>query len=564
MKKLIPSSRLLRLLFVLSGLIALAVFLIPGAGTSAQVVRGEELQVTEEPFGVEHDHAEIAAPRIRKPAQMRRMDARLNPPESREEEEFLRPTIDESEYFAIKAAGAARNALALGPAMGRVVGRGGPDSLAVPGTGTLDPEPLAPPAVLQSCEGDTRTDFLRPPDPHMAVGPSHVLQITNSRINVFRKSDCLNLLSISLNAFFGYTPQLIFDPQAVYDFVSDRWIVTGEAFEESATVQRFFMGVSTSSNPVGSYFIFNSDVNFFNNDDFFDYPHIGQDHDSILVTANIFGPTTFRGAQFFAWPKLELFAGKGFSYCFFRGLVGTTMPSNVLDRNPDTFLLAAPPAGSVVTKYRVVSSSRLCPSIFVSSIAVPFYLLPPDASQPGVNAKLSTLDGRFVNMGTQIGNALYQVHSVDVAGLSTPRLYIINSVTNAVTVEDFFWTNTSHDWNASVAANFFGDIFVNWSSTDTGGRGGGGTNAQVRFGGRRAGTVDLIRPGAALFTSPNPYATFACSIPASERWGDYSSVAIDPVSGNGRTAWFVNQKNQPAVTPPCSNRWGTRIGGVTY
>ena len=68
------------------------------------------------------------------------------------------------------------------------------------------------------------------------------------------------------------------------------------------TVQRFFIAVSTTADPTGSFFIYNLNVTFFVND-FFDFPQLGMDQDAILFTANIFNGNSFHGADFFAVAK---------------------------------------------------------------------------------------------------------------------------------------------------------------------------------------------------------------------------------------------------------------------
>ena len=54
---------------------------------------------------------------------------------------------------------------------------------------------------------------------------------------------------------------------------------------------------------------------------------------------------------------------------------------------------------------------------------------------------------------------------------------------------------TSKDWNASITANADKDVYVTWSSTDP----TAGTNAQVRFSGRRStDTASVIEGGSSL------------------------------------------------------------------
>ncbi len=113
---------------------------------------------------------------------------------------------------------------------------------------------LAPPStVVLSIDGvdqATACGTCRPPDTHGAVGDTHFVEVTNSHVDIYSKTG-VSVQSISLNSFFNYTNQFLFDPRVVYDSVWRRWIITADAFQESATVQLLFIGVSLTSDPTG-------------------------------------------------------------------------------------------------------------------------------------------------------------------------------------------------------------------------------------------------------------------------------------------------------------------------
>jgi len=397
-------------------------------------------------------------------------------------------------------------------------------------------------------QGASNVDGLTPPDTHGAIGREHFVEVTNSHIDIYARDNPTQHTSISLAAFFGYTAQILFDPRAVYDTTWNRWIVTAVAFQESATRQLYFIAVSTSSNAAGPYFIYGLNVTFATGD-FWDYPQLGMDQDSIILTANIFAASGgFRGADMFAVAKARLYNGLGFAVPVFTGLRGTLAPPNVLDQNARTYLVAAA-GGSALSLYTLTNSSRPNGIQLSGPVNVPVaaYSAPPDAPQPGTSAVLDTLDGRFVNASTQIGNSLWQVHTINLVGYAAPRFYEINTATNSIIQSAFFFgTSTSYDFNASIAANAGDDIFVTWTMTDP----RNGTNAQVRFSGydHNDGLPYILGAGTAAFTSPTWY--------GGGRWGDYSAVTLD--TRNARRAWLVNeyvQRNQD---------WTSRIVGFGF
>ena len=104
-------------------------------------------------------------------------------------------------------------------------------------------------------------------------------------------------------------------------------------------------------------FIYGLNVTF-NACDFWDYPQLGMDQDSIIITANVFTSSGgFRGADMFAVAKARLYNGLGFAVPVFTGLRATLAPPIVLDQNARTFLIAAS-GGSALSLYTLTNSSR--------------------------------------------------------------------------------------------------------------------------------------------------------------------------------------------------------------
>src|SRR5205814_2038913 len=165
--------------------------------------------------------------------------------------------------------------------------------------------------------------------------------------------------------------------------------------------------------PTGPFFVYNIDVDFFDNNDFYDFPQLGIDQDAVLFTANIFPAAGgFSGADFFSIAKARLYNGLSFSVPIFTGLAATLAPPIVLDQNASTFLIAAPPSGTTLTKFTATNTShpgstRLVPS----TVTVPSYTVPPNARQSGTSQVLDTSDSRFVNASTQNGTDLWQTHN---------------------------------------------------------------------------------------------------------------------------------------------------------
>lgn len=289
---------------------------------------------------------------------------------------------------------------------------------------------------------------------------------------------------------------------------------------------------------------------------FWDFPQLGMDQDSIIVTANVFLGNSFQGARMFAPAKARLYNGLGFSVPLFSfpPAVATVAPPIVLDQSAKTFLVAAPTSGNALKLFTLRDSSNAFEATLTGPVNVPVvaYTLPPNAPQcSGVGAAelLDTSDARFVNASTQTGNFLWNVHSINFFGAAV-RWYKINTTTNAVVQsKTHFQSGTSSDFNASIAANDAGDIYLTSTSSRS------TVCPQVVFNGERSG---ILPPtiGSVLFTSPTKITGNFDPNFGTQRWGDYSAVTLDPAAvGN---AWLVNQKVDSISV------WGSRIGRIRF
>ncbi len=134
---------------------------------------------------------------------------------------------------------------------------------------------------------------ISPPDPTAAVGPNHIVQMTNGLWSVWDKAG---------NEAPGFPKDIndplggviSGDPIVLYDREADRWFIS--QFQLPADNQ-FKIAVSTTSDPTGSYAVYSYDV--VEND----YPHYGIWGNSYIVTGN-FNPTD--SGTFFAFNRQKM------------------------------------------------------------------------------------------------------------------------------------------------------------------------------------------------------------------------------------------------------------------
>ena len=463
----------------------------------------------------------------------------------------FRPTMDAARYAQLKQMGS------LAPRASR------------PGAGATSPSPLVsvPLAFSAATECDGTGGCWVPPDVAGAIGKTQFVSVSNNMFEVRDRTGIL-LKSKSLNAFFGYTKQAMFDPRVQYDKAYQRWVITADAFPESSTVQILGIAVSKTSSATGGFWVYKVNVGVIGGAGaFYDFPMLGISQDAVQFTANVFLPNNgFQGSSLFSLGKARIYNGLNFSVPVFTGLVATLEPSYQAlgDDNPDVWLAAAPGNSSVIEMYYMGNASSPFHQVLHGPIAVTgvaAYGFPPAAPQPAscapAGANLDTSDNRFQNAGTQNGDFYYQVHTTGDFNAPTPRYYIIsglNSHAPAVSVQNDFWlSSSSNDFNPSIATDSFGHFAINWSATDP----ANGVLASERVTDNNGGN-----PGGAtginVFTSASCYNGVGTS-----RWGDYSQTSADPGTGALSSAgngvfWIDNE------TISGANFWSTEVAEIVF
>jgi hypothetical protein len=432
------------------------------------------------------------------------------------------------------------------------------------------------PILKQNFEGVNQAEAggFQPPDTHAAPGPSHVVEVTNLHVDIYTRTTPRARWQFTLGSFFGYAyPSNMTDPRVLYDHVWKRFVVVAVNTPPAADPRTLiFIAVSKGSNPNGGWWIYHVDMGPVagnpNGNWIWDYSMVGMDQDGIILTGNLFkwtpggGGGSFISTDCIALAKARLYNGGAFKTVWWTGLHWSPQPPVVLPPSDPalmknaTHLVSADPFADKTKLFIHTLKDSAYPAtqtLTTNAITVTAYDFPPDAPQPGTTATLETLDARFLSNSTQIfdhadggSDRIFQVHTVNTSGYAMPRFYHLKIPTLSVIESRNFWTSgSSHDFNASIAANNSKDMFVTWSATDP----TAGKQAQVRASGKLAGELD-ISAGLILKQSPTYY--------TGGRWGDHTSVHIDHNSVLTKRAWICNQYIRG------DHSWGTRIGRIDF
>lgn len=413
-----------------------------------------------------------------------------------------------------------------------------------------------------------------PPDTHGAVGKTQYLQIVNVRLRVLRKSDNALLRNTNLATFFGDS-DFVFDPRALYDNTWNRFAVlaTRKADSPTDTQRYYWLAVSRTASGSGAYHVYR--VNFgFNPGDWCDFPQLGMDQDSLIVTCNMFhvndaaGNSSFVGTYVVSIAKARLYNGAGFGVPNFTpgsfSIAPPLVTGQPMQQSDRSFLVAANSVSDVVHLWRMENTAHPAETSLVLQANVPVTpWSPPPLAFNGGGPLLDTLDGRFQNNSVQNGTSLWNVHSELIVrngtSFSIPRFYEINTSTNAVVRTGvFFRSSSSDDWNASVGVSQGGEAFFTFSSAQA------DLFPQIRTEGCQVavdGCSGDLGAGTLIQSSVAPSEHIDGS--GRNRYGDYTAVSLDPSAYGSclvaRRAWITNQ-----YTDAADRRWDSRIARIGF
>lgn len=483
----------------------------------------------------------------------------------------------------------ARNIVERDPGVRGPLGPQSVDPLVQESVPTLDiPVPSA------SFDGPPNVAGYAPPDPVGDVGPDHYLAMSNVYFSVYSKTGTLLYGPAANNTLWsGFGGDCESDndgdPIVLYDQIADRWVLT----QFTASGPNFYncVAVSESSDPLGAYYRYA----FSTGSNFPDYPKYGVWPDAYFISTREFDGRTgpFLGVGAWALNRADMIAGNpspqvvsffatptsaGGAYNLGDGL----LPSDLDGQNPPpagspNFFVGAmddgagygAPADALTVWEFDVDFTTPANSSFGLAATIP--IAPYDTQfspcsgrscipQPGTTNELDILSYRqrpmhrlaYRNFGTH--EALVTNQSVEATGgIAGMRWWEIRDPngTPVVYQEGTFAPGVSdgiHRWMGSIAMDEAGNMALGYSASD-----GTSTYPSVWYAGRLE-----IDPLGTLPQGEGSFVDGTGSQTGSQRWGDYTSMNIDPV--DDCTFWYVNQ-----YVPTTSLRdWQLRVGSFRF
>ncbi len=459
----------------------------------------------------------------------------------------------------------------------------------IEGEGIFNTDQFAPP-VGASFNGMTNTQGVNPPDTVGDVGTSNYVQMVNSRIQMFTKTGISVLGPININTLwsgFGGPCQTenAGDPVVLHDQLADRWIIT--QFTAAGPTYYNCVALSQTSDPTGSYYRYA----FTTGTNFPDYPKYGIWSNGYYISTREFSASgPFAGVGAYALNRDQMLVGNpapqvvsiilppgSTSYRTGDGILpadldGTTLPPA---GSPEYYVgsmdnggpYGAPADALNLFKFSVDWTTPSNSSFtFSNQINIADFdtVFPCSGSarncipQPGTTSRLDILSYRqrplhrlaYRNFGTH--ESLVTTQSVEaqtsVAGMRWWEIRSPNS-NPVIYQEGTYSPDTVNRWMGSISMDKVGNMLLGYSVSDA-----TSVFPGIRFTGRLStdplgamaqGEGTLVDGGGVQTTSNN-------------RWGDYSSMNIDPT--NDCTFWYTTEY----YSTTSATGWNTRIGSVTF
>jgi hypothetical protein len=444
--------------------------------------------------------------------------------------------------------------------------------------------PLTGVTLLSNFDGQSAQDNRNvfgfafvPPDTNGAVGGTQFVQMVNVTIAVYDKSSgALRLPPAAIHMlwtgfggiceFGGGTPTFSDggDPVVLYDHLAGRWLVTQLQYNSTSTQTAQCIAVSTSSDATGSYNRYEYDFGA----NFPDYPKFSVWPDAYYNTINVFPGKGFAGAQACAFDRTAMLAGEpATAVCFQQpptvsSLLPADLDGSILPPADAPNYLVSLADSTHLNFFRFhVDFSNTANSTFTGPTLIsvaPYSELCARATtlsciaQPNPGEKVDGLGDRLMfrlayrNFGDH--ESLVVNHAIKAGTVAGVRWYEIRNpgapfVCQQSTVVD----PDVNYWLGSIAMDKIGDIALGFSASSH------NVFPSVYVAGRAP-----TDPAGALFGPLVLVNGSGVQVNSFHRWGDYSSMAVDPT--DDCTFWYT----QEYYATTGNVNWATRIGSFKF
>lgn len=420
-----------------------------------------------------------------------------------------------------------------------------------PSFGTSTVTDLPAPNAGPRFPGITATGW-SPPDPDVAVGPSHIVQVVNSSLAFFTKAGAVTFQQTAAT-FFNPVRQtnFQFDPKVMYDRIAQRFVVVYLDLNTGAGISNVLFAISDDSDPNGPWFLYRFDVSevIGGIDSWLDYPGFGYNKDGYVVCGNMFGfggGQPFTSSKFVVIPKTPVLTGAAAATTSFTDPVLAPQAAETVDASKDTVFAAARNLNFTnVTRFYALRNLGGVPTLnVVDRVVTP--AMPGNLNATSTSGQiLDALEGRILTAIWR-NNRLYLSYPFDQGGGMVGTRWAEYDTGNwptSGTVTELqagnYTSATLHQFMPAIDVNKHGDVSILFTQSSA------AVTANLAVAGRITSDAANTMGAATVLVNSvgNNYNQF--------RWGDYFGVDVDPV--DDETFWGT------AMVVRADNNWTTHI-----
>ncbi len=417
--------------------------------------------------------------------------------------------------------------------------------------------------LLKDFKGVSQTNFI-PPDPHLAVGPDHIITTVNSSFAIFDKEGNMLKLIDGDQWYNSLIPSAgVFDPKIIYDHFDNHWIMVWLSVNDNDKAAYLLVSVSDDADPLGVWHNWALPANYNGSDsvsNWSDYEGVGYDKNALYITANQWSfAGSFEYAKLRIIPKHQLYLDnpnqiEWVDFWDFRYPSSTSTkifnirPAIMLDDAAQYYMLHSPGGSANFMVLYKVNDALGNPSISETNVMVSSYKSSTNAKQLGggsmdVEAGGSALRSEPIYQD----GLLHTVHSVLSPGLdSTSSLqYVKIDVNGNSAVEDLqFGAKSYWHYYPALAVDKSGNVVITYSRSSQNEYIGAYFTTKINSGSFEGS--HLLRAGNGNYVKDYDSGR--------NRWGDYMGIAVDPADPDN--IWMFTEYASN------TNTWGTWIGEV--
>jgi hypothetical protein len=401
-----------------------------------------------------------------------------------------------------------------------------------------------------------------PPDTVGDVGPEHYVQGVNVGFGIYNKATGAELVTMSFDDLFEGTGTPCDDQNrgdiiVLYDHLAGRWLLSDFSLPSTGPVYQC-LAISKTSHPITGGWYFYGYVVDADGSPWHDYPKLGVWPDAYYMTANMFTP--WSGAWVWAFNRAAMLDGDPLTAIRFETgtAYGSLLPANLEGPPPPAdapnYLAAFGYPGILrLWEFHVdwttpANSSFTGPmNLTVADAGLIF-----DIPQQSPGWDLDSLGDRLM-MQLQYRNfdsheALWVNHTVASGGVAGVRWYEIRDPggTPYVHQQSTYQPDDLYRWMGSLAVDGDGNMAVGYSVSSE------NMMPAIRYAGRLMGETPGILPQAEVSLIEGTGVQVGVS-----RWGDYSSMTVDPV--DDCTFWYTQEYYETT-----GSVWTTRVGSFKF